>query len=90
MGGYMIEIEKKEAMELSEHIEKALKHAGKAMQIAEEMCESGEMGMRRGYRTGSGGGSYTTRGYREYDDMDEYDDYGYPMGMRRGRGGRGR
>lgn len=91
----LIEIEKKNAMELSENIEKALKYAGKAMQIAEEMCESGEMGMRRGYRNGgNGGGGYNGGGYTgnrtgmRDDEWPEYDDYGYPMGMRRGRNGR--
>ncbi len=85
---------------MKEHIKKSLYHAGRAMSIAEEMCEGGEMG----YRNGGGGGmgyrfNYGNRsgyrsgyrdgmGYRD-EDMPEYDDYGNPMGMRR-RDSRGR
>lgn len=85
----MYEFDNQDTMELTKHLEKGLHHLGKAMSIAEDMCNaSGEMGMRRGYRTG--GGNSPVRGFRE-DDMEEYDDFGYPiaMGMRRGRG-RGR
>ena len=74
--GYMIEIEKSDAMELSQHIEKALHHAGKAMMIAEEMC-SGEMGYRGNY--GNRGGGNT--GYRSYS--------GYRGGMGYRDGGMG-
>lgn len=89
--GYMIEIEKHDAMELSDHIEKALHHAGRAMSIAEEMCNGGEMGYRSGmgYRNNGGyRGYHGGIGYRD-EEMPEYDDYGNPMGMRR-RDSRGR
>ena len=92
--GYMIEIEKGDAMALSEHIEKALKHAGKAMQIAEDMCEGSNMGYRGNYGNRGDMGmrsNYRNMGYRD-EEEDMYDDYGNPrMGMRgRMRDSRGR
>lgn len=102
--GYMYEIEHEDAMDMKEHIKKSLYHAGKAMDIAEEMCESvdgsGGMGERRyGSRSRYGGrygGRYGSRyGNRDMDNLDEemndMEDVapGDEMGERRGRyGGR--
>lgn len=90
MTGYMVEIEKTDAMELSSHIEKGLHHLGRAMSIVEEMCNGGgEYGERNYPRMGYRGG-YGGMGYRD-DDMPKYDDMGNPMGMRgRMRDSRGR
>lgn len=82
MVGYLVEIEKADAMELSQHIEKGLHHLGRAMSIVEDMCSGGEygernyprMGMRKGYM-----------GYRDDEEMPKYDDMGYPMMGMRGR-----
>ena len=88
--GYMIEIEKADAMELSKHIEKGLHHMGKAMQIAEELCGS-EIGYRGGNNGNYGGGNTGYRsyggyrggmGYRNGDDETMYDEMGNPTGMR--------
>lgn len=97
---YMIEFEKRDAMELNKHLEKGLMHLGKAMQIAEDMCESAEegggMGERRyGSRSRYGsryGGRYGNRDMdnlgEELNDMEDVAP-GDEMGERRGRyGGR--
>lgn len=81
--GYIIEVSEDKISSLSEHIEKALRHAGKAMQCLEDMYE-GERG-------------YGERGYGERDDDDMYEEderrYGRRrggMGERRHRDARGR
>lgn len=84
---YMIEISEKAAGELSEHIEKSLRHMGKAMQCLDSMMEESEMGERgyMGYRQSSGyGGSYGNR-YERYGERDDSDDDYESMGERRGR-----
>lgn len=100
--GYMIEIEKADAMELSGHIEKGLHHLGRAMSIVEEMCGNG-MNYRNGYRGGyrDNYGYQNDTGYQEQvgyrDGMNyresegQYDDWGNPkIGMRgRSRNARG-
>jgi len=88
--GYMIEISEDKVSGLSEHLEKGLRHIGKAMQCVDELCEESRMGERGGYgRYGDRGGRYGNRmGYREEDD--EWEDYGDDsyMGERRGRSSR--
>lgn len=101
--GYIYEFES-ETNELSKHLEKGLHHLGRAMSIAEDMCNyinGGEYGERNYPRMGhrNEGGSIGYRGggsmgYRD-DEMPKYDEYGYPinnpMGMRgRMRDSRGR
>lgn len=76
--GYMIEISSEKKIELAEHAEQVLRHAGKMMQCIEEMCDEPEQ--RMGYRRGvKGTGRYGMRnnmgyrgsmGYRE-EDMEE-------------------
>ena len=82
----MIEISEEKREKLSEHMEKILKHAGKAMQCIEEMEE--EMGHRGGSSMGRRYGDMGERdnnrgGYGERDDDDWDDDE--PMGERRRR-----
>lgn len=66
---YMIEITEDKMDKLSEHIEKSLKHMGKAMQCVDEWLEEGGMGERGGYGNRQGGGRYGNRSnemvYRE-------------------------
>ena len=94
--GYIIEITEDKVESLSEHLEKGLRHIGKAMQCVEGLCEQserfgergyGRYGNRGGYGGGSGNSVYGNRmGYREEDeDWDEDDDR---MGERRGRSAR--
>lgn len=79
--GYIIEVSEDKVSGLAEHIEKALRHAGKAMQCVEEMYD--------------GGYGYGERD-RDDDDWDDDDRmserryYGRGMGMRRRRDSRGR
>ena len=89
--GYIIEISEEKREKLSEHMEKILKHAGKAMQCIEELEE--EMGHRGGGSMGRRYGDMGERdssrgygnrgGYGERDDDDWDDDE--PMGERRRR-----
>lgn len=84
---YMIEITEDKMGKLSEHIEKSLKHMGKAMQCVDEWLEEGGMGERTNYRGGSYGSRYGNRygergGYGMRDD-DEWEDE--EMGERRRR-----
>jgi coenzyme F420-reducing hydrogenase alpha subunit len=90
--GYMIEISEEKREKLSEHMEKILKHAGKAMQCIEELEEEmghrggGAMGRRygdMGERDNNRGGYRNRGGYGERDDEDWVDDE--PMGERRRR-----
>jgi len=81
--GYMIEISEDKVSGLSEHVEKVLRHAGKAMQCIEEMCDDYGYGERGGY------------GERDDDDWDGDDRmgerrYGRGRGIRRRRDYRGR
>lgn len=93
---YMIEFEKRDAMELNKHLENGLMHLGKAMQIAEDMCERSEggMGERMGSRRYGSRSRYGGRyGNRDMDNLDEeFNDMedvapGDEMGERRGRYG---
>ena len=90
--GYMYEIKHEDAMDMKEHIKKSLYHAGRAMSIAEEMCEGGDMGYRygddMGYRGGGRGYMGHRMGYRE--EEPRYDEYGTPIDMRRMRDSHGR
>lgn len=81
MGYNMYEIEKQDAMEVMEKLKKAVKEGTEALEMLEEFCDGGEMGMRGGYRKGMGYRSFNM-GHR--DEEPEYDEYGNPMGMRRG------
>lgn len=91
--GYMIEITDKKVGKLSEHIEKGLRHLGKAMQCVDEWMEKEGHGERDGY-----GNRYEyepKHDIRYRDDEDDDDDYSnrYMMGerrMRRTRDSRGR
>lgn len=58
---YMVQIEETKVGELSEHLEKSLKHMGKAMQCVEEWMEEGAMGERCGYGQRGGQGGYGSR-----------------------------
>lgn len=98
--GYLIEIQESKVEKLSDHIEKGLRHIGKAMQCVDEWIEGDSFGERRDYygsryekmgrhkgmkdHYGSHEGSM---GYR--DDEDDDDDYEY-MGHRRRRDSMGR
>ena len=94
---YMIEITEDKMGKLSEHIEKSLKHMGKAMQCVDEWLEEGGMGERGGYSRsmmgqrgdyrgyGSRGGYGNRMNYRD-DEEDEWEE----MGERRGVRGSGR
>ena len=84
--GYIVEISEEKREKLSEHMEKILKHAGKAMQCLEELEE--EMGHRGGGSMGRRYGDIGERdnnrgGYGNRDDDDWDDDE--PMGERRRR-----
>jgi len=83
--GYMIEISEDKVSGLSEHLEKGLRHIGKAMQCVDELYEESHMGERGSYgRYGNRGGRYGNRmGYR--DEEDEWEDEDEYMGERRGR-----
>lgn len=63
---YMVEITEDKVSGLSEHIEKALSHMGKAMQCVSELESSAEaserMDMRSGYRN-----RYEQRPYEDYE-----------------------
>lgn len=98
--GYMIEITESKASELSEHIEKSLRHMGKAMQCVEDMMEESGFGERGGMNRGSrygnryedmnmrgGRGGYM--GYRD-DEEDDEEEMGERRGMRRRRDSMGR
>lgn len=100
--GYIIEITEDKVESLSEHLEKGLRHIGKAMQCVDGLYEHserfgergyGRYGNRGGYGSGnggggnSGGGGYGNRmGYRE--DDEEWDEDDDRMGERRGRSSR--
>lgn len=93
--GYIVEITEDKVGKVSDHIEKALRHMGKAMQCVEDWMSESDMGERymgeRGSygqggsqmrHSGSQGGSHGGRSYygnRMDDDDDE------EMGERRGR-----
>lgn len=69
--GYIIEITEDKVESLSEHLEKGLRHIGKAMQCLEEFSSGEEMGERRtdyddydGEEMGRRGG-YSRGGYGE-------------------------
>lgn len=85
MSWKMIQIPSEKMENLSEHIEKALRYAGKAMQCIEEYIYGNDMGERGNYGRG---GSYGNRSYdygsREEDWMRE------SMDERRRRDSRGR
>lgn len=92
--GYIVEITEDKLESLSEHIEKGLRHLGKAMQCVDEWSQEnyGERG-----RSGRG---YGERGYGERDEEEWEDEermgergYGRGYGERRGyrrRDSRGR
>lgn len=82
--GYIVEITEEKMESLSDHIEKGLRHLGKAMQCVDEWSnsasESEDRG--RGYRHGYGERD------DDWEDMDDRDDrgrgYGRGYGERRG------
>lgn len=80
--GYIIEVTEDKMSGLSEHIEKALRHAGKAMQCIEDMYD--------------GGHGYGERDEDDWDDDDDrmgerrYGRRRGGMGERRRRDARGR
>lgn len=84
--GYIIEVSEDKVSGLAEHIEKALRHAGKAMQCVEEMYD-GDYGY--GER-----GRYGERDEEDWEDDDRMGERRYGrgrgMGMRRRRDSRGR
>ncbi len=82
--GYMIEISEDKVSGLSEHLEKGLRHIGKAMQCIDELSQESHMGERERY--GNRGGRYGNR-YGMRDEEDDWEDYGDDsyMGERRGR-----
>lgn len=81
----VIEITEDKVSGLAEHIEKALRHAGKAMQCVEGMYDDYGYGER---------GGYGERDEDDYDDDDRMGERRYGrgrgMGMRRRRDYRGR
>lgn len=86
----MIEITEDKITDLSEHLEKGLRHIGKAMQCIDELSQESRMGERGGYgRYGNrydGGGRYGNRyGMRDEEEWEDEDEY---MGERRGRSSR--
>lgn len=88
--GYIVEITEDKITDLSEHLEKGLRHIGKAMQCIDELSQESHMGERGGYgRYGNrhdGGGRYGNRyGMRDEDEWEDEDEY---MGERRGRSAR--
>lgn len=88
----IVKVPKSEVMELKGMIEDGLHIFGRAMSLAEQMCEGEDMGERGGY--GMRDNNYGSRmGMRE-EDYDPYEEEmmsrgNYPryggMGMRRGR-----
>lgn len=80
--GHIIEITEDKMENLSEHIEKGLRHLGKAMQCVDEWMQEGYGERGRGM------------GYRDEDDRDDDEmwerGYGRGMGYRRRRDSRGR
>lgn len=80
----MIEITEDKITDLSEHLEKGLRHIGKAMQCIDELSQESRMGERDRY--GNRGGRYGNR-MGDRDEEDEWEDYGDDpyMGERRGR-----
>lgn len=82
MSMMMIRVPKDKTMELKQMINEGLHIFGRAMTLAEEMCEGSEMGERMGMR------DYDERHYPQYPMMGERD-YDY-MGERRGVRGTGR
>ncbi len=82
--GYMIEVTEDKLYGLSEHLEKGLRHLGKAMQCVDEWTQDGY-----GER-----GGYGERDEDDYDDDDRMGERRYGrgrgMGMRRRRDYRGR
>lgn len=90
----MVEISEDKVSNLSEHLEKGLRHIGKAMQCVDELCEESRMGERGGYgRYGNRGGymgergDYDRMGMRNEEEWEGYGDDPY-MGERRGRSSR--
>lgn len=85
--GYIVEVSDEKVEKVSDHIEKALKYMGKAMQCVEQWMEESEgMGQR-----GSGGsmgsrslGSRSAFGSR-FDDDDDDDEMGLAERRRRRR-----
>lgn len=84
MSTIMIRVPKDKTMELKGMIQEGLHIFGRAMSLAEQMCE-GEIGERN---YGMREGVYGMREYPEYPMMGERDGYGY--GERRGVPGTGR
>lgn len=85
MSTVMIKVSKHKTEELKEMIEEGLRIFGRAMSVAEQMCEESEMGERYGERYGYGErvGLRDSMGGR----ADMRDDYmGERMGMRDGGG----
>lgn len=84
--GYIIEVSEDKVSGLAEHIEKGLRHLGKAMQCVEEFYD-GDYGY--GER-----GRYGERDDEDWDDDDRMGERRYGrgrgMGMRRRRDSRGR
>lgn len=81
----MIEITEDKITDLSEHLEKGLRHIGKAMQCIDELSQESRMGERDRY--GNRGSRYGNRmGNR--DEEDEWEDEDEYMGERRGRSSR--
>ena len=92
---YIIEITEDKVESLSEHIEKGLRHLGKAMQCVDEWRHDSFDERRGGYREDERRGGYREDerrgGYRD-DDWEREDDeeMGYRGGYRRGYGERRR
>ena len=93
MSWKMIQIPGEKVYTLSEHIEKALRHAGKAMQCLDDLMSEHDMGERymgeRG-NYGRGGSSYSSRTYGSYGNRDEDDWREHELDERRRRDSRGR
>lgn len=86
--GYIIEITEDKLEGLSEHIEKGLRHLGKAMQCVDEWAQESY-----GERGRSGRGGYGERDEEEWEDEMGERGYGRGYGERRGyrrRDSRGR
>lgn len=78
--GYIIEITEEKMESLSDHIEKGLRHLGKAMQYVDEWSHSASESEDRGRRYGHGYGERDD----DWEDMDDLDDRGRGYGERRG------
>ncbi|MCM1079677.1 MAG: hypothetical protein NC344_10260 [Bacteroidales bacterium] len=87
MSTIMIRVPRQKTEELKGMIEDGLRIFGRAMSLAEQMCESAEMGERGGYGDRDSDYSYGDRD--DYEMMDERHYPRYPMaGSRREYGDR--